>query len=309
VRAGKVVNIATATAIDPEEEEIVAEPGRTEDSTTIPSRPIPDPEPEPEEPVVTNPHLTIDKVATSKPLDANGYAEGETVTYKITVENDGDVALENITVTDDLTGDEWTIDSLAPGESKEFEVSYTVTRSDVIRGKVVNTATATGTDENGGDPEVTPGTSEVPTVITEEPVPGPAKAWALLNLICTILTGILSLVMLFKAFGKKKEEVEEEETEGEEVTRTADGEEEGEEPDEAKIKRHKIMRFSSILPTVAAIVTFILTEDMTAPMALVDRWTILMAVYLVVNVLLAVFSRKKKEDPEEEAEETAEDNQ
>ena len=57
----------------------------------------------------------------------------------ITVTNDGNLTLTNVKVTDELTGDEWTIDELAPGEEETFDASYTVKESDLGK-TVVNVA-------------------------------------------------------------------------------------------------------------------------------------------------------------------------
>ena len=111
-------------------------------------------------------HLTVTKVTTSTAAAESGrYALGETITYRITVTNDGKLTITDITVTDELTGDAWAITSLAPGESKDFTASYTVTEADVLAGKVLNVATATGTspDPNTPDVPVTPGEDEEPT--------------------------------------------------------------------------------------------------------------------------------------------------
>ena len=50
-------------------------------------------------------------------------------------------------------------------------------------------------------------------------------------------------------------------------------------------------------------ITFILTEDMTARMVLTDRWTLLMVAMLAVNGVLAFVTRNKKEEDEDEEEE------
>ena len=73
---------------------------------------------------------------------------GETITYRITVTNDGNVTLRNVVVTDELTGAEWTIESLAPGASRDFTTSYVVTEKDVGAGKVVNVAVAEADNPN-----------------------------------------------------------------------------------------------------------------------------------------------------------------
>ena len=115
-------------------------------------------------------HLTIDKVTTSEPANGSSYALGETITYKITATNDGNLTLTNVKVVDELTGDEWEIASLAPGASEEFDTSYTVTEADILAGSVVNTATAEGTSPDPDEPDVpvNPGEEEEPTE-TEKP--------------------------------------------------------------------------------------------------------------------------------------------
>ena len=55
-------------------------------------------------------YVTSTKTATSKPANGEAYALGETITYEITVTNEGKtLTLSNILVTDKLTGDEWVI--------------------------------------------------------------------------------------------------------------------------------------------------------------------------------------------------------
>ena len=89
------------------------------------------------------------------------YALGDTIKYSIVATNKGNQTLKNVYVTDALTQDEWHFTELRPGqptvalETKE----YTVTEEDILKGSVVNVATATSDEK----PEVTPGEKEVPT--------------------------------------------------------------------------------------------------------------------------------------------------
>ena len=135
-----------------------------------------------------NGHLTVMKETTSTPANGKTYALGETIAYKITVTNDGNLTITDIAVTDELTGntgeDAWTIASLAPGGSKTFEAKYTVTEKDILAGKVVNVATATGTSPDPKEPEVPvePGTKEDTTddvdatlTVTKETTSTPAN--------------------------------------------------------------------------------------------------------------------------------------
>ena len=149
VLAGKVVNVATATGTspDPEKPDVPVTPGEDPEPTGDPDG-----------------HLTVTKETTSETPEA-GYALGDTVSYKITVTNDGNLTITDITVTDELTGDEWKIASLAPNESEDFETSYTVTEADILAGEVVNVATAKGTSPDPDEPDVpvTPGKDPEPT--------------------------------------------------------------------------------------------------------------------------------------------------
>ena len=111
-------------------------------------------------------HINIVKETTSTPANGETYAAGETIAYRITVTNDGNLTITDITVTDELTGDNWTIASLAPAASREFTANYTVTEADILAGSVQNVATATGTSPDPDEPDVPvePGTKEDPTV-------------------------------------------------------------------------------------------------------------------------------------------------
>ena len=150
ILAGEVVNVATGSVKSPDPDD--------------PNPPVdPDPEPQPTED--KNGHLTVDKETTSTPAKDGKYALGETVSYKITVTNDGNLTITDIEVSDDLTGDTWTIESLAPGASKTFTTSHDVTEADILAGKVHNVATAKGKSPDPDKPDVPvdPGTKDDPT--------------------------------------------------------------------------------------------------------------------------------------------------
>ena len=105
-----------------------------------------------------NSALGVTKETTSTPKNGKTYALGETITYKITVTNTGNLTAKNIQVTDSLSANEGqviaTIDSLAPGASQEIPFAYVVTEQDILNGKVVNEAAAKGeTDDPDKKPE------------------------------------------------------------------------------------------------------------------------------------------------------------
>ena len=137
-----------------------------------------------------------------------------------------------------------------------------------------------------------------PIPIPDPPVPetDPERYWALLNLIATILTDLSSAGMVVTYFKKKKDDDEEEK---EQTRANLNADEENEEEEEDKRKKSK---FLGLIPGIGAIVAFILTEDMTLKMRLTDKWTIIMAAILLINLLLAFLTRNKKKDNEEEEE-------
>ena len=161
------------------------------------------------------------------------------------------------------------------------------------------------------EPEVEPeaGPEVEPEVTPEEPQPaapdaGPVEeiadeetplamggAWALVNLILTVLTVLGSILLLIGYIGKKQKEREDENGN---VILNAEG---GAEMDD--IKKKGGWRLASIIPAVAAVIAFILTENMRLPMVLVDKWTLLMVIIALVQLLVAYFSKKKTQEPEQ----------
>ena len=184
IAAGTFKNTATATFSD------VDKPYEGEDEVDLED---------------ADPHITITKEVTNKPAEGDKFLEGETIEYKITVKNDGNLTAYDVVVTDELTGDEWTIDELAPDAEEVFTASYTVTAADAEKGTVVNTATATGSTI-GDDPIVTPGTTETPV---DKPVPVP-KTGDESNLPLWTATMAMSAAALGFVLIKKKREEEEE---------------------------------------------------------------------------------------------------
>ena len=128
--------------------------------------------------------------------------------------------------------------------------------------------------------------------IADEPTPlDMGGAWALVNLILTILTVLGSILLLIGYIGKKQKEREDENGN---VILNAEGEAETDD-----IKKKGGWRLASIIPAVAAVIAFILTENMRLPMVLVDKWTLLMVVIALVQLLVAYFSKKKTQEPEQ----------
>ena len=155
IAKGKVVNVATADGRDSTGDKPDVTPGEVINETEK-----------------SQPHLTLTKTTTSTPQNKDGYTKGETITYRIKAENDGNVELRDIKVEDPLTKDIWSIESLQPGESKTWTTSYIVTEADQVKGSVVNDVTASAKTSTGDDPIIVPGhTSDkvlTPAKVTKE---------------------------------------------------------------------------------------------------------------------------------------------
>jgi len=121
--------------------------------------------------------------------------------------------------------------------------------------------------------------------------------WALLNLIMSLVGVALGIITGVRAILINKKELEESETE--EVL-----ENEEYERQEYTKRRFRWLALTFIM-AIAGVILFILTEDMRLPMVLVDKWTILNAIILAVEIVAVVFSSKRKQhnNDAEEAEE------
>ncbi len=122
--------------------------------------------------------------------------------------------------------------------------------------------------------------ADEPTTIedAEAPLARGGAAWSLLDLILTIVTGLLAVSLLITYFTGRKEEDEEE---------------------YGEVKRKGLLRILSAVPMIGAIILFILTQDMTLPMIIVDEWTIVFAAITLVQAGITFFSRKTVEEDEE----------
>jgi uncharacterized repeat protein (TIGR01451 family) len=139
VRAGAVNNTATASGVPPGgTSSVKSAPSSTSTPTQAP-----------------NPAVSVAKTANASGGATNPLTVGETITYSYLVINTGNDNLTAVSVSDPTIG---TVTcptppppGLAPGDSETCTANapHTVTQTDVDNGKVVDTATATGTDPNG----------------------------------------------------------------------------------------------------------------------------------------------------------------
>ncbi|MBR2755873.1 MAG: hypothetical protein IKD64_08695, partial [Lachnospiraceae bacterium] len=147
-----------------------------------------------------------------------------------------------------------------------------------------------------GDPEPTtePATEpQTEDIVEPEPPKGPGDpTWALLNLILSIIAVITAIVMAITFFFAKKKEDEEE------VKAVNPDEEENK-------KSYKGLKFLGIIPAAAAVILFILTENLAGKMILTDKWTILTAVFTVIAIVLGILTRNKAPKNDDENNEQA----
>ena len=89
--------------------------------------------------------------------------------------------------------------------------------------------------------------------------------WALLNLILMALTVVAGLAMLALRFARKT----------------------------------GMAHLLGIVPAIVALVAFFVTEDMSLPMAMTDKWTLIMALIAVVQVVLLVLGRNGAQEDDQ----------
>ena len=148
--------------------------------------------------------MTVTKTVTNKPADGEVFRTGETIKYEITVTNDGTQTLTDIVVKDELTGDEWTIDSLKAGKTKTFKAEYVVTEADGANGSVTNVATASGNDPDGDN---TPGvdgkvTSKTDKATEPSPIPKTGDTTPIVEYSVILSASLALLLMIIR---RKKE--------------------------------------------------------------------------------------------------------
>ena len=138
-QAGKVVNVASASATPPAGME------KTSNTTQV------------ETGIEAQPALELMKTAT--PDNMEKAAAGEILHWHFDITNTGDITIRDISVEDEMLetkGYAVELDKtvLAPGEKAHGIVEYTVTQEDIDNGDLSNTATATGTSTGANNAEV-----------------------------------------------------------------------------------------------------------------------------------------------------------
>ena len=151
--------------------------------------------------------------------------------------------------------------------------------------------------------ETTPKTEPKEEEKVEEeytPKASPQYYWALINLICAILTVLFGLLLLISK-RHKDEDDDEEDDETKQQTNNDDEEKEQEK------KRGLFTRVLAVLIAIVSVVFFLVTEDLSLPWTWTDQWTIWMVVIGLVQIVVFFVGRKWKnvdnddDDEDEEA--------
>lgn len=271
---------------------------------------------------ITKRSVTLTSATASKTYD------GQALTStSITVSGDGFVKGEGATY--NVTGTQTEVGNSA--NSFEYKLNENTLASNYDITKVVGTLTVTR-NTTPVTPAPTPTTPSVPPVVqrvvpTPTPVPEEKveeeqtpkaepkeeekveedytpKAtqeyyWALINLICAIVTVLFGLLLLISKRHKDEDDEEEDEETKQQATTNEDEEQEQEK------KRGLFTRVLAVLIAIASVVFFLVTEDMSLAWTWTDQWTIWMVVIGLVQIVVFFVGRKWKnvdnDDDDEEA--------
>ena len=123
--------------------------------------------------------------------------------------------------------------------------------------------------------------------------------WALINLICAIVTVLFGLLLLISKRHKDEDDEEEDDETKQQATTNEDEEQEQEK------KRGLFTRVLAVLIAIVSVVFFLVTEDLSLPWTWTDQWTIWMVVIGLVQIVVFFVGRKWKNVDDDEDEEEA----
>ena len=270
---------------------------------------------------ITKRSVTLTSATVSKVYDGSALTN-----TSITVSGDGFVEGEGATYS--VTGTQTEVGNSA--NAFEYKLNENTLASNYNITKVVGTLTITAapapvTPATPSTPSsttsTTPRTPSAPQVTTpvetvekettpkaepkkeekveEEYTPkaSPQYYWALINLICAILTVLFGLLLLISK-RHKDEDDDEDDDETKQQTNNDDEEKEQEK------KRGLFTRVLAVLIAIVSVVFFLVTEDLSLPWTWTDQWTIWMVVIGLVQIVVFFVGRKwKKVDDDEDEEE------
>ena len=252
---------------------------------------------------ITKRLVTLTSATVSKTYD------GQALTNtSITVSGDGFVEGEGASY--EVTGTQTSVGNSA--NAFEYKLNEKTLASNYDITKVVGTLTITAAPAPVtpptpvSPPPVTPRYIQqvVPALTPQEevkkektPKARPEKFWALINLICAIVTVLFGLLLLISK-RHKSEDDEEDDDETKQQTNNDD------ESNEQEKKRGAFTRVLAVLIAILSVVFFLVTEDLSLRWTWTDQWTIWMVVIGFVQIVVFFVGRKWKnvdDDDEEEA--------
>ena len=126
----------------------------------------------------------------------------------------------------------------------------------------------------------------------------PEKFWALINLICAIVTVLFGLLLLIS----KRHKSEDDEEDDDETKQQTNNDYESNEQEK---KRGAFTRVLAVLISILSVVFFLVTEDLSLRWTWTDQWTIWMVVIGFVQIVVFFVGRKwKNVDNDDEDEQT-----
>ena len=271
---------------------------------------------------ITKRSVTLTSATVSKVYDGSALTN-----TSITVSGDGFVEGEGASY--EVTGTQTEVGNSA--NAFEYKLNENTLASNYNITKVVGTLTITtapapvtpATPSTPSTPSTTPRTPSAPQVTTpvetvekettpkaepkkeekveEEYTPkaSPQYYWALINLICAILTVLFGLLLLISKRHKSEDDDEEDDDETKQQTNDDD------EDKEQEKKRGLFTRVLAVLIAIVSVVFFLVTEDLSLPWTWTDQWTIWMVVIGLVQIVVFFVGRKWKNVDDDEDEEEA----
>lgn len=171
-----------------------------------------------------------------------------------------------------------------PDQEEPKATTKTKTKNKTNNNNNNNTTWVLGENAGMGDGiEYTPvPTVKVPLSNKEVPLTAPTEigAWALINLLTVLANFVIAIILLLMIYINNRKEDE-----------------------ETEVKNKVFRRICTLIIAIISAIIFLITEDITLPMVLVDKWTILMIIILIINIIITILSRKKEEKKEEIEEE------
>ncbi len=270
---------------------------------------------------ITKRSVTLTSATVSKVYDGSALTN-----TSITVSGDGFVEGEGASY--EVTGTQTEVGNSA--NAFEYKLNEKTLASNYNITKVVGTLTITAapapvtpaTPSTPSTTSTTPRTPSAPQVTTpaetvekettpkaepkkeekveEEYTPkaSPQYYWALINLICAILTVLFGLLLLIS---KRHKDEDDDEDDDETKQQTNNDDEENEQ----EKKRGLFTRVLAVLIAIVSVVFFLVTEDLSLPWTWTDQWTIWMVVIGFVQIVVFFVGRKwKNVDNDDEDEET-----